>query len=153
MKTPQIFFLLLLSLSIIVLFGGIKEKKYYITKFSSLANIYNYIEREWDGNGHGGIQKMNHNQITDIDDGARKQTAILSPAKSTSPKIDPFSGGIKCEVKYNRSGECVDFHFSRQVLKKTALASYPGSGTTWHRHLIQHLSGNPSHDKQVLCHY
>ena len=37
--------------------------------------------------------------------------------------------------------KCPDLHFSRKTLPVTALASFPGSGNTWLRHLIQQSTG------------
>ena len=36
---------------------------------------------------------------------------------------------------------CVNLNYSSSHLPLTALASYPGSGNTWVRHLIQQLTG------------
>ena len=55
--------------------------------------------------------------------------------------IDPFESGIPFPKPYDSSKDCVNLHFSLCPLVKTALASYPGSGTTWHRYLIQQLTG------------
>ena len=55
--------------------------------------------------------------------------------------IEPYDPGIKLQLDYNKTNECVPLHFSAARLPKCALASYPGSGNTWHRHLIQQLTG------------
>ena len=36
---------------------------------------------------------------------------------------------------------CLQLGYSNDPLPRTALASYPGSGNTWVRHLIQQLTG------------
>ena len=38
---------------------------------------------------------------------------------------------------------CVNVHFSEKKLPVTYLASYPGSGNTWVRHLLQQATGEP----------
>ena len=41
----------------------------------------------------------------------------------------------------DRSKSCRDVGFSKKVLPRTALASFPGSGNTWVRHLLQQATG------------
>ena len=36
---------------------------------------------------------------------------------------------------------CLALHFSATKLPRTALASFPGSGNTWTRHLLQQATG------------
>ena len=64
-----------------------------------------------------------------------------SDTKMDNKCINPFATGIPSTLQYTRDNECAPLHFSSVALKKTALASYPGSGNTWHRHLIQQLTG------------
>ncbi|CAH1775991.1 unnamed protein product, partial [Owenia fusiformis] len=47
---------------------------------------------------------------------------------------------IKCLTNSSRI-PCQQLRFSRKALLKTALFSYPGSGNTWLRHLIQQITG------------
>ena len=39
------------------------------------------------------------------------------------------------------NGSCIPLKFPDEALPRVALASHPGSGNTWTRHLIQQLSG------------
>ena len=45
------------------------------------------------------------------------------------------------KYKQMDDGMCVQMGFSRVPLPKTALASFPGSGNTWLRHLVEQLTG------------
>lgn len=43
---------------------------------------------------------------------------------------------------YKKPKSCGNLSFSKIVLPATALVSFPGSGNTWLRHLIQEATGN-----------
>ena len=78
-----------------------------------------------------------------------KSSCILT--KTTVPMIDPFRSGTRPSgTKYNTSmsrdyiyPDCSDIGFRKHQwpLPDTALASAPGSGNTWLRHIIQQLTG------------
>ncbi len=57
-------------------------------------------------------------------------------------KINPFEQDHldKNEIDANGSA-CANRHFSKHDLPTTALASFPGCGNTWVRHLIEQLTG------------
>ncbi|KAK2183803.1 hypothetical protein NP493_295g02021 [Ridgeia piscesae] len=43
--------------------------------------------------------------------------------------------------RHTQSIQCPSLHFAKDPLPTTALASFPGSGNTWMRHLIQQSTG------------
>ena len=45
------------------------------------------------------------------------------------------------KIQRDKSKSCRDVGFSKKVLPRTALASFPGSGNTWVRHLLQQATG------------
>ncbi|KAI0242306.1 WSC domain-containing protein 2 [Lamellibrachia satsuma] len=45
------------------------------------------------------------------------------------------------QQRHSQTLVCPKLHFSRRHLPATALASFPGSGNTWTRHLIQQATG------------
>ena len=48
---------------------------------------------------------------------------------------------IKVRTSVTRNGTCQSIGYSRTVFPLTALASFPGSGNTWVRHLLQEATG------------
>ena len=51
---------------------------------------------------------------------------------------------VNINVIISAETDCFQIEFSKQPLPRVALASFPGSGNTWTRHLIQQVSGTNS---------
>ena len=63
--------------------------------------------------------------------------------KRKSPKCCDGHRGFSVDYTHN-STDCVKLHYADtdNYLPRTALASFPGSGSHWLRHLIQQTTGN-----------
>ena len=61
------------------------------------------------------------------------------------PEVDVSKDGmteiIVHSVRHIKRSNCTHVKYSKLPLPKTALASFPGSGNTWARHIIQLASG------------
>ena len=64
--------------------------------------------------------------------------------------IKEISNKMTLKIRQNTNGKntnlaneenCLALHFSDTKLPRTALASFPGSGNTWTRHLLQQATG------------
>ena len=82
-----------------------------------------------------------------------EKTGLEDSSVNKKQIINPFDTGIPMPYtlkdKIRALGlnitvdadQCAKWHFSKPPLMRTALASFPGSGNTWTRYLIQKLTG------------
>ena len=95
-----------------------------------------------------------HNVLVDLVPTTREDESIMfhSDYAGSRDGIDPFDTGIPLSQEFDekkrslegdeyQKHDCTRWHFSQEHLKATALASFPGSGNTWARYLIQQLTG------------
>ena len=59
------------------------------------------------------------------------------PMKSSAPMVIGVRRGYRPALK----PDCLPLRFSKHPLPRVALASFPGSGNTWVRHLVQQATG------------
>ena len=70
------------------------------------------------------------------------QTLVSSSCTSTKTwPLIPLLPGVFLNTSDEGDRDCTVPRFSQRPLPQTALASFPGCGNTWSRHLIQQLSG------------
>ena len=76
-----------------------------------------------------------HNEVEKKETQERKDDPVVDVSKNGMTEI------IVHRVRHIKRKNCTDIRYSPFPLPKTALASFPGSGNTWARHLIQLASG------------
>ncbi|XP_077866234.1 sialate:O-sulfotransferase 1-like [Saccoglossus kowalevskii] len=90
--------------------------------------VYNIVFRNYDRLSYGISQQL-----------PERMRMIYSDVKETynhtTPSINSTLGGL-----FKDTGDC-DIRFAEQKLPVVALASPPGAGSTWVRHLLQQATG------------
>nr|XP_002735861.2 PREDICTED: WSC domain-containing protein 2-like [Saccoglossus kowalevskii] len=66
---------------------------------------------------------------------------IVAPPGANLPVSDNTIQRVLPRHNTGYSDDCVKLHFSNKPLPLVALASFPGSGNTWVRHLLQQATG------------
>ena len=66
---------------------------------------------------------------------------LINPQKHLARHLGRGNHGPPRDSSRTNEKECQKMHFSETKLPVTALASWPGSGNTWMRHLIQQATG------------
>ena len=91
---------------------------------------------------HNGVKVYYHNCTFLFDNRTAPPNGTCR--KDLMPKIDPYAvGGPTNRPKHRVGKNCAKLHFADPSIRLplVALASSPGSGNTWLRHLIQQLTG------------
>ena len=118
--------------------------------------------------------KLRTNTNKKVEGSSNKVERADAKTEQTKGKVDKTKGSVRLTSKDNdkhkpRTNErnrdkdedndmCVEMGFSEVRLPRTALASFPGSGNTWLRHLVEQLTGEtlqfvPLEEKGVKSHY
>ena len=120
---------------------------YHLTELSlNRTIVHDVVAVDLISNARASFTNATHTHPT-------RQSKMETACQMNSSKINPFAfeAGYLMpselrEIKDNLEKtkalrDCAPFHFSKVPLPRTALASFPGSGNTWSRYLIQQLTG------------
>ena len=101
----------------------------YVIKYVGKDNIRQHGRKSYSGAMCAGAGAANMTW--------KEGTQVLTPSGHVRTMSYKFRPSLTNTVGNN----CSSVHFSLTPLPTTVLASYPGSGNTWARHLIQLITG------------